>query len=59
MIMFKACPRCKTGDVVKDGDVYGYYVVCLQCGFLKDLDYPSVKETGRLVRRFRVPALAA
>jgi DNA-directed RNA polymerase subunit M/transcription elongation factor TFIIS len=36
MIMFKACPKCK-GDLYLNRDMYGKYVNCFQCGYLKDL----------------------
>ena len=38
MIWFKSCPRCETGAVVLDKDFYGKHIMCLQCGYMKDLD---------------------
>lgn len=38
MIWFKACPRCQMGDITSGQDRYGRYVLCLQCGYLKDLE---------------------
>lgn len=38
MIWFKSCPRCETGAVVLDKDLYGKHIMCLQCGYMKDLD---------------------
>ncbi|MCH8205556.1 MAG: hypothetical protein IH956_00960 [Chloroflexi bacterium] len=35
-IWLKSCPRCQTGAVVLDRDVYGEYVQCLHCGYMKD-----------------------
>jgi Zn ribbon nucleic-acid-binding protein len=32
MILFKACPRCQTGDLSLSEDIYGEYVQCVQCG---------------------------
>lgn len=32
MIWFKACPRCKLGDLYLNEDIYGKYRQCLQCG---------------------------
>ena len=37
MMFLKACPKCR-GDLLLRGDVYGSYVTCLQCGFLKDVE---------------------
>lgn len=34
---FKSCPRCQMGDVVLDRDIHGRYILCLQCGYMKDL----------------------
>ena len=36
MIRFKGCPKCH-GDLYLSKDMYGKYLTCLQCGFLKDL----------------------
>jgi hypothetical protein len=36
MVWLKACPRCK-GDLFLDGDHYGKYKSCIQCGYIKDL----------------------
>jgi ribosomal protein S27AE len=36
MIKFKGCPRCG-GDLILADDVFGKYLSCLQCGFLRDL----------------------
>ncbi len=37
IILFKACARCHKGDVVVDKDMYGWNMLCLQCGYMKDL----------------------
>ena len=34
---FKACPRCKTGDIELGRDIYGRHILCLQCGYMRDL----------------------
>ena len=39
MIHFKVCPRCH-GDLYLTQDVFGKYVSCLQCGYLKDILEP-------------------
>ena len=36
MIKFKFCPKCR-GDLYLAEDIFGKYISCLQCGFLKDL----------------------
>ena len=41
MILFKACPRCHTGDLSLAEDIYGKYVQCFQCGHVL---YPKVDE---------------
>ena len=47
MIFFKACPRCH-GDLYLDSDMYGVYVKCLQCAFVKDstIDTQAREETA-------------
>ena len=37
MIKFKECPRCQ-GDLYLAEDVFGRYVSCMQCGYLRDLE---------------------
>lgn len=36
MVFLKGCTKCG-GDVILDSDMYGKYIKCLQCGFLKDV----------------------
>ena len=38
MLWLESCLRCQAGAVVLDKDMYGEYVLCLQCGYMKDLD---------------------
>jgi uncharacterized protein (DUF983 family) len=38
MVWFKSCPRCTTGDLSLENDMYGWHVMCLACGFDKDID---------------------
>jgi hypothetical protein len=40
MIKFKACPKCH-GDINVAEDIFGKYLNCLQCGYLKDLPAPA------------------
>jgi len=39
MINFKGCPKCR-GDIHVAEDIFGKYLSCLQCGYLKDLPKP-------------------
>ena len=41
MILFKSCPKCLTGDLMKSRDMFGEYIECVQCGFMKDLAAPE------------------
>ena len=43
LIKFKFCPKCH-GDLYLAGDIFGKYVSCLQCGFLKDLPEEGPEE---------------
>ena len=40
MVWFKACPRCRTGDVIREWDLESFYYLCLQCGYVKE---PSIQ----------------
>ena len=54
MIKFKVCPRCH-GDLYLNEDIFGKYVNCLQCGYMKDPVAPALtKEETK-----RKPAAAA
>lgn len=45
MIKFKGCPKCR-GDLYLGEDIFGKYMSCLQCGYLKDIDIRE-EEAGR------------
>ena len=38
MIKLKSCPKCGHGDLLLGQDVYGWYMDCLQCGHVIDLE---------------------
>ena len=42
MVFFRSCPRC-SGDRILERDVYGWYMLCLACGYMT---YPQVKPTA-------------
>ncbi len=43
MIKFKACPKCH-GDLCLGKDMFGKYLSCFQCGYLRDLaQVPAVE----------------
>jgi DNA-directed RNA polymerase subunit M/transcription elongation factor TFIIS len=48
MIKFKSCPRCR-GDLYLAEDIFGKYLSCLQCGYLRDLDPQPVPPARGLV----------
>lgn len=52
MMWFKACPRCLQGDLSLNKDLFSWYLLCLQCGYLVDVDNPGV--AGDVVRATRV-----
>ncbi len=61
MVSFKACPRCAAGDVIREKDTFGWYEMCLQCGFMKDLKGPDdvhIDLTERAADREREPVSA-
>ena len=37
-IWLKACPRCIQGLVVFERDIYGHHILCLQCGYMRDVN---------------------
>ena len=43
MIKFKLCPRCR-GDLYLAEDIFGRYLSCLQCGYLKDVPNDVVEK---------------
>ena len=43
MLKLKGCPKCH-GDLYLNRDMYGKYLTCLQCGYLKDLpEEPAIE----------------
>jgi hypothetical protein len=36
MMRVKICPRCQ-GRIFLERDQYGWYMLCLQCGYLRDI----------------------
>lgn len=36
MMFLKGCPKC-SGDMHLNKDLYGQYVTCFQCGYMKDV----------------------
>jgi hypothetical protein len=52
MIWFKACPRCKLGDLYLNEDIYGKYRQCLQCGHvIYPADKTAAPESPELFRK--------
>ena len=47
MIWLKSCPRCG-GDVLYESDVYGSYIKCAQCAFLRDVSGEVPRAAQRL-----------
>ena len=41
MLWLKSCPRCQEGDVTLDRDMWGWNIMCLQCGYMKDVEDPN------------------
>jgi uncharacterized protein (DUF983 family) len=48
MIWYKSCPRCDSGTIVRDRD---WYVQCLQCGYMIDLEESAQVEAVLLARK--------
>lgn len=54
MFWYKSCPKCHTGDLALEQDIYGWYRQCVQCGYLEEIaNKPSV-----LPARVAVPVAA-
>ncbi len=43
MVLFKSCPRC-SGDRTMEQDLYGWYILCLACGYVT---YPKINAEKR------------
>jgi len=37
MFLFKACPRCRRGDLIIEQEKDGRIATCLQCGYFSEL----------------------
>ncbi|MBI2912490.1 MAG: hypothetical protein HYY03_01060 [Chloroflexi bacterium] len=50
----KQCPRCR-GDLRQESDIYGYYISCVQCGYiLNQAEEARVLTAGILGEPFSV-----
>ena len=58
MIWLKGCPRCLMGDLMANRDVHGWYVLCFQCGYMKDLDDSPTADTESVQEPWRVESTA-
>jgi len=59
MYWLKACPRCR-GDLHEEGDIYGVYVACIQCGYvLRDDEESILRATASLEREAVSPVQRA
>lgn len=56
MLELKACPKCGSGDMGVDRDIYGWFRQCIQCGFLKDL---TAEEVESLKKRSKAEVVGA
>ena len=50
MIYFKSCQRC-SGDRSLESDMYGWYVICLSCGFVTYPDIVAKQKPAAAARR--------
>jgi|AP95_1055475.scaffolds.fasta_scaffold108365_1 hypothetical protein len=41
-MLLKSCPKCTDGDLAFDKDAYGWYLQCVQCAHLIDLETTKV-----------------
>ncbi len=51
MIYFKACPRCRGDIYLNNGDQYGRYLECLQCGY--EADPPDAGQGAKALQTIR------
>ena len=40
-MLLKSCPKCIKGDLAFDKDSFGWYLQCVQCAHLIDLEIPN------------------
>ena len=59
MLQLKSCPKCGSGDMAIDRDVYGWFRQCIQCGCIQDLSEATVKEIAARVKTRRSSRLMA
>ena len=53
-IKLKACPRCG-GDLFSQGDWWGGYVSCLQCGYAKDVVHDGPRRKSEPIKIAALP----
>lgn len=53
MILFRSCPRCVSGDLIKTKDAFGEYMECAQCGYVRTIEtVPEVTSVEGVVIPF-------
>ena len=45
-MLLKSCPKCKRGDLAFNKDSYGWYLQCVQCAHLIDLEITNDSNTS-------------
>jgi len=50
MLQLKSCPKCSSGDLAIDRDVYGWFRQCIQCSYIEDMSDVAVKQIAARVK---------
>ena len=57
-MLLKSCPKCIKGDLAFNKDSFGWYLQCVQCAHLIDLEIPNTT-TNSSYRQDEVAEYAA
>ena len=55
MLGWQTCPKCK-GKIHIDRDMYGWFVECLTCGYIYDLDEVELAKNNSVEIKLRLPS---
>ena len=47
MVLFRACPHCRGGDLIVEGEEDEIAVTCLQCGYAGELPIAQLAERAK------------
>lgn len=55
MLGWQTCPKCK-GKIHIDRDMYGWFVECITCGYIRDLEEVDLAKDNGVEIELKLPS---